>query len=113
MTLQEQFIDAVKRALPEVVNGVAPHSVDYPETMQDAVIVALYFLRAFDKGGNPVDRPLSDVNADWRQAALHVTASGREIRMNAHDLDGLARKRIEAAIAVIPTDDPFFAQMAA
>ena len=115
-SIQDQFREAVKRHMPEEIYGVKMHSVDYGEKdapNQDAVVVAIYFLFSFDENGRPVDRPLTDLTADWKQVSLFVAASGREIRMAAHDLDGLAQRRIESAIAQITANDPLFAKMAA
>jgi hypothetical protein len=113
MTVQEQFIEAVKRNMPEKINGVVPHSVDYTKGTGDAVVIAVYFLRAFDENGNPVDRPLTDLTEAWSHMAIYVTASGREMHLNAADLDALAKRRIASAAAVIPKCYPLFAKMAA
>lgn len=113
--LQEEFMAEVKQRLPKAFFGLAPSNVEchYGSNPADYVLVAVYFLRAFDKSGKPLDVPLTDFSADWQQVALHIAASGREIRLNAGNMDKLAQERIQKAQDAIPPNDPFFAKIAA
>lgn len=115
MTDKERFIAAVVAELPDVIFGVKPHSVNTGLQVDgSAAVVAVYFLRAFYDGKPMVPQPSSDdLKTDWQQFALHVTASGREMAIHSNDLDGLAKRKVAAALAVIPADDPFFAVAAA
>jgi hypothetical protein len=111
--LRNKFIAAVKRQMPEAFFGLVPNDVVWYNNKEEYVLIAVYFLRAFDQGGKPLDLPLTNLSADWKQVTLHIWATNKAILLNAADLDALARERILSAQDAIPPNDPFFAKIAA
>jgi hypothetical protein len=79
--MADTFFDAVSECLPEHIGGTYPHSVSYVPTTQGAQIVAVYFLKQFGD--------------EWRQFAIHVSASEREIE--GEDIPALARRKVDEA----------------